>query len=256
MKTKFFPIAALVIASAALALPAQGQQVATAVALKAVVTDRGSDLTAEQVQGITDKFREWTIDNKRGELMPQKGWKKDWDRAYSLYSSAPKRFLQYEEQTLGINLGWTESKSAETEKSVSRWFFTRQGSSTGPIRYGEKIAMGYGRKEGSYVRYDDRTFGINLNWSAKPVYEWMILGGTPGDVVTTGKVRVIIYNTKNQQPLIYFDRSGPTGNIGWPDSKTWSEAAKDWLSDKARKLAEKYGKEALSILVAAAVAAL
>lgn len=44
----------------------------------------------------------------------------------------------------------------------------------------------------------------------------MILGGAPGDVLTTGKARVILYNAKSQQPLIYFDRSGVTGNIAGP----------------------------------------
>ena len=37
-----------------------------------------------------------------------------------------------------------------------------------------------------------------------------------------------IYNTTTKQPLIYFDRT-VGGDIGWPNSETWSEQIGDFV---------------------------
>jgi hypothetical protein len=48
------------------------------------------------------------------------------NRNVNLTNSMERRFLQWEHQTWGINLGWTDDASPATAKRVSRWFFTRK----------------------------------------------------------------------------------------------------------------------------------
>jgi hypothetical protein len=144
-------------------------------------------------------------------------------RNTNLKNKLERRFLQWESQTFGINLGWTDDASASTAVRVSRWFFTRSDT-THPIRYGDRVAMGYGT-DPSYIRYAERTFGINLDWSSTPKYEWKILGGKIGTPVRSGDW-LAIYNTVTRQPLIYFDRT-VGADIGWPDSETWGDQVYD-----------------------------
>jgi hypothetical protein len=124
---------------------------------------------------------------------------------------------------------------------VSRWFFARRGDATGQLRYGEPIAVGYGT-DPSFLRYEHRTIGINLGWVRNPVFEWKLLGGVAGRPVNRGD-RLAIHNAKagsTQVPgvLIYFDRTFG-GNIGWPDSQTWWDQAKDMLPGLARDVVTK-----------------
>ena len=141
----------------------------------------------------------------------------------NLKNSMERRFLQWEPQTFGINLGWTDDASPATAVAVSRWFFTRSDT-TRPLRYGDTIAMGYGTSP-SYIRYANRTFGINLDWSSTPKYEWKLLGGRIGTEVRSGDW-LAIYNTVTQQPLISFDRN-VGADIGWPNSERWEDQILD-----------------------------
>ena len=81
------------------------------------------------------------------------------DRNTNLKNSFTRKFLQWEEQTFGINLGWTDDASPATAVRVSRWFFTRPADDSSPIRYGQWIALGYGVSP-SYVSYAERTSAL------------------------------------------------------------------------------------------------
>jgi hypothetical protein len=162
-------------------------------------------------------------------------------RNTNLKNSMVRRFLQWEPQTFGINLGWTDDASPETAVRVSRWFFTRSDT-THPLRYGDTVALGYGISP-SYVYYADRTFGINLNWSYTPRFEWKLLGGKIGEQVRSGDW-LAIYNTTTKQPLMYFDRT-VGADIGWPDSKTWSQSA----LDAVMRFLKDHWKEGLAYLL-------
>ncbi len=164
------------------------------------------------------------------------------NRNTNLKNTMERRYLQWEHQTWGINLGWTDDESAATARRVTRWFFTRSDT-THPLRYGDKVAFGYG-EDPSYIRYAERTFGINLEWSSAPRYEWKLLGGKKGQVVKTGD-RLSVYNTVTKQPLIYFDRT-VGGDIGWPNSKTWG----DQIYDKVMKFIKDHWKEGVLYLLA------
>jgi len=160
----------------------------------------------------------------------------------NLKNTMEQRFLQWEHQTFGINLGWTDDASAATAVRVSRWFFTRPDT-THPIRYGNTVAIGNGGSP-SYIRYANRSFGINLEWSSTPRYEWKLLGGKKGQVVRSGD-RLAIYNTVTKQPLISFDRT-VGADIGWPNSETWGEQ----ISDAVMAFIKEHWDEGLAYLLA------
>jgi len=165
------------------------------------------------------------------------------DRNYNLKNSRTRKFLQWEEQSFGINLGWTDNADPSTAVKVSRWFLTRQTSQQAPVRYGESIALGYG-KAPSFIRYEERTFGINLGWSDSPVFEWKLLGGRTGQPVRSGDW-LAIYNKRAGDCLIHFDRTAG-GDVGWPSSQTWT----DQLGDVLTKAVKEHWKEAVTFLLA------
>jgi hypothetical protein len=164
------------------------------------------------------------------------------ERNYFLKNRQERKFLQHEDQTWGINLGWTDDAEPSTAKKVRRWFFARSGNAQGPVRYGETVALANGGKP-SFMRNVHRDVGIDLDWSDAPVYEWKLLGGKSGAGVKTGEA-VAIYNVHARECL--FDRTAG-GDIGWPSSKTWGEQ----LEDRIRKAVVEYADEALMALLAA-----
>jgi hypothetical protein len=165
------------------------------------------------------------------------------DRNTNLKNSRTRHFLEWQDQTFGINLGWTSDAEQATAVKVSRWFFTRPTDDTSPIRYGQSVALGYGTSP-SYIYYDERTFGINLNWSATPRFDWKLLGGKAGEEVRSGDW-LALYNQAAKDCMIYFDRT-VGGDIGWPSSETWTDVIVDAVMQAIRD----HWKEAVAYLLA------
>jgi hypothetical protein len=184
-----------------------------------------STTATSNAQTAAGYLKQWMFDPNHAHhlLYAKSSFSGPVSRNTNLKNSMERRFLQWESQTFGINLGWSDDASPETAVAVSRWFFTRSDT-TRPIRYGDRIALGYG-KSPSYIRYADRTFGINLAWSSTPRYEWKLLGGKLGQEVRSGDW-LAIYNTVTKQPLISFDRT-VGADIGWPNSETWGRQVLD-----------------------------
>lgn len=195
------------------------------------------------LESLVDDMKQWVIGaGNSGVVLPKKKFNEHAERNYNLKGLQIGRFLQHEEQRFGINLGWTDDASPQTAAKVARWFFSRAASDDGAIRYGETIALANGG-DPSFIRYAERSVGINLDWSKTAVFEWKVLGGTPGAPVQTGQ-RVALFNEKANECLIYFDRTAG-GDIGWPTSQRWE--------DKLTSLAVKIGKEAAKKAVLAAL---
>lgn len=196
----------------------------------------------QAITKLAESYKIWVIGAGRKQpVLPQQAFREGSDHNYNLKGSPPRKYLQWEKQTFGINLGWTDDAEPATGRRASRWFFARQGNSTGPVRYGERIALGYGGSP-SFVQDEERSVGINLGWSKAPVFEWTLLGGADGSAVDCGD-RLAIHNTRAGSPrtpgvLIHFDRT-VGGDIGWPDSQTWWDQAKDKLAGMAREAVTK-----------------
>lgn len=205
------------------------------------------DNLGESSRRLVDKYQQWILGPQAGGtvIRPQGQSHQYPDRYYYLKSKVPRKFLQRESQTWGINLGWTDDAAPDTGRRVARWFFMRNGTSEGPIRYGETIAIAYENRE-QFIHYQKRDVGINLNWSERPVYEWQILGGREDAAVETQKWIAIVNLRAGDggEPLIYFDRTRG-GDIGWPSSSTWGEQLKGAAWDEVKQMAREYLRESL-----------
>jgi hypothetical protein len=206
-------------------------------------------VSPEETSVLVDYLKQWNIGAGRHELvMPKLHFKDAPERSYNLKGKRPRKFLQHEHQTFGINLGWTDDAEPATARKVARWFFTRQGGQDQPVRYGDSVALGYGVPP-SFIRYAHRDVGINLDWSNEPVFEWKLLGGKIGHPVRTDEW-LAIYNERAEgdsgrgECLIFFDRT-VGGDIGWPSSKTWGDQAIDVLVGKLKEAAAEFAVKAL-----------
>jgi hypothetical protein len=209
----------------------------------------------EAVSALAATYVQWVVGaNQAGQVLPKVRFADSPSRRYSLENTGNRKFLQYEEQEWGINLGWTDDASPQTERRVARWFFARRSTSSGPVQFGEHIALANGSGK-SFLRYAERSRGINLEWSESPVHEWRLLGGTAGTPVSRGRP-LAIYNTRNGQFFRRFDRN-LGADVGWSDSKRWEDQAWDEitgaLKDQIADLVKQYGDDALKAAVVAAL---
>ena len=204
-----------------------------------------TEMTTSQAAEVAGYLKQWMFDpnHTHHPLRAKPSFTGPADRNTNLKNSHTRKFLQWEDQDFGINLGWTDDASPATALRVSRWFFTSPSDDPSPIRYGQSMALGYGTSP-SYIHYAERTFGVNLDWSATPRFEWKLLGGTIGQEVRSGDW-LALFNQTAGDCLIYFDRT-VGGDIGWPDSETWPEVIKDAVMQAIKD----HWKEAVAYLLA------
>jgi hypothetical protein len=169
---------------------------------------------------VMSPYMTWMIGaNKTGLVYPKSSWSTgSMQRNYNLKNKVVRKFLQYENMGAGrgIELDWTDHASADMAIQQSQWFFSTphgSGSVQPPIVYGEPIAMAWGSKS-KFVRYSNQAVGVNLELSGSRSFEWVILGGRPGTTVKRGKDWIILFNLKNNQPLVHVDRN-VGGGIGF-----------------------------------------
>lgn len=163
----------------------------------------------------------------------------------NLFNTESGCYLQWEKQTFGINLGWTDHGDQATPRKVARWLVSPADGHAGPIRYGDAVALGYGT-EPSFYKYGHREIGINLENVKAPAFEWRIVGKSIGQPVGMGDM-VAIYNTQ-------VERDGELGdffvrhhrdagaNIGWTTSPD---------GHFIKSIINKYGKQAATLAIAA-----
>jgi hypothetical protein len=205
--------------------------------------------TAAQVKPLVDQYLQWNIgSDKAGGVMSKANFDQHPERSYNLKNKLTRKYLQYEEQNWGINLGWTNDASAQTGKRVSRCFFARENGTGGPVNYGDALALGYGTHR-SFLYYTGRPRGINLDWSGPPIFEWVILGGKTGSPVKRN-TSVAILNRRVNEFFVYFDRN-LGGEFGWSDSERWEEM----LTGSLKDLVKKYGDDAVKWAIVTAMAA-
>jgi hypothetical protein len=212
-----------------------------------------TDTTRSNVDATIDLFKQWKLladHTKAGPIRPKKSFDGPADRNYQLKSGRIRKFLQWEDQ-IGMNIGWTDDAEPKTAIKVQRWFFTRDGTSTGPIHYGESIAIGNGKKP-SFLCYEVQRVGVNLQWKDNPCFQWQVLGGQPGAQVKTGEW-LALYNDKAKECFIFVDRT-VGGDVGWPSSQTWGEQASDQIEGLAGKALDELEKQAVKALISGAMA--
>jgi hypothetical protein len=106
----------------------------------------------------------------------------------------------------GINLKFVDGD----KRKISVQNQTAQG----PIKYGDKVALRVDGASNPFLHYQKRPLGINLDWSARPAYEWIVVGGDAGAVVHVGEPFALI-NTVEKDFLIYAEREAKVTSIRW-----------------------------------------
>ena len=158
----------------------------------------------------------WQFGGKSGAVRAQNGYTTN--SGHNLYCSANKQYLTYGKTLVGINLDWIKSAA---EKKIH---FRVPDGSERQLTTGEPVALGVGGGD-AFLYYTSRTSGINLAWSAKPRFEWVIIAadGRKGVPVDEGQTYAIL-NLKVQPDadfLVYLDRVPGQADIGWTTSPNW-----------------------------------
>jgi len=137
--------------------------------------------------------------------------------SYDLFNITDSECLVYGERFGdNINLRWGDPGKSDNIR------FQRQSGSTDPLKFEEPIAINV--RQGEFLVYQSGRWGINLGWSKTPKFEWKLLGGKPGEVVTVGKA-VGLFSTVEKDSIMYEPRDWGI-NLKWfKDSGKWSGIA-------------------------------
>ena len=148
------------------------------------------------------------------------------DRLYfglevKLYNLVEGQYVGYGERDYGINLKWF--KEAPSSSFVVTRYRRSDRELMEPIKYGENVAIMETTQQ-KYLHYQERDYGINLVWDAKPSYEWQIFGGQVGTTIVkrTGgrglaEPVVSLSNVRKNSFLVY-GRRGYGINLAWSNT--------------------------------------
>jgi len=193
---------------------------------------------------MVNNFAEWQLGGGKfagagQEVDVLNSWRENSGLAFNLKNGAQVRYIGWESQRWGVNLGYSSDATANTAHKMARWFFRRRDGSGPTVRYGELVAMGYGTSP-SFYKYAHTAIGINLVNTGTPAYEWRLIGtpGTAGQPVKTGQW-LAIWNEVEKGFLIYFDRN-MGWDAGWPDSQRWEDQLLDLVWNESKEAAEEY----------------
>lgn len=160
---------------------------------------------------------------------------------YSLENQTIKKNLVYGPRGSfgGINLKW-----ATPPNRARASFHTQAGS--GPIKYGDKVALMIDGIDTPYLRYEKRPLGINLKWAKNGVFEWVIVGGVEGEPVHVGEPFALV-NLVEKDFLIYAEREAGVINLRW-----YLNRKKGGYLDRAKRFVARHPEIAKYVIEAAA----
>jgi hypothetical protein len=165
----------------------------------------------------------WRFGGKTGNVKSQNTYTTN--SGYNLYCSANQQYLSYGSEPVGINLAW--NKTGDDKKI----HFVLPDKREREVLTGEVVSFGVGGGD-QFLYYTSRTFGINLSWSANPVFEWTICGadGIRGVPIVEGQMYAMVNSKVQPAPdfFIYLDRVPGQADVGWTTSPNWP--AKVWAN--------------------------
>lgn len=110
----------------------------------------------------------------------------------------------------GINLAWHDVSADKQARLVK--------AGGGAIKYGDTVALFVGQTSDSYLCYKVRDFGINLDWSTKPCYQWRI-DSPPGTSKSGESVAVdapfVLVNTTENDSMVRCAREKSAFQGAW-----------------------------------------
>jgi hypothetical protein len=152
---------------------------------------------SNHLEGAMTTIAQWSFTGSGAEFVPS--------ARVTLRNTKENKSLRFGERENGIELVWD---NAATLGNVR---VERQSGGASAIAYATPVALRF--DTGGYLRYANRSTGINLDWSATPRFEWEITGGPPGTPVRLNRPAALLNSTHGDH-LIYDER--PEGiNLRW-----------------------------------------
>jgi hypothetical protein len=124
------------------------------------------------------------------------------DVAAPLFNVGSNQYLRREGRTFGVSLGWgADGNNVKLE---------RQGDGSAPLMKGETVAL---RIWGAgWLKHGTQSFGVDLELADTPSYEWVVVGGTPGQPLDDG--RFALWSASAQDFLVHGDQTWSIG-LNW-----------------------------------------
>ncbi|MCP9495644.1 MAG: hypothetical protein MSG64_14455 [Pyrinomonadaceae bacterium MAG19_C2-C3] len=162
---------------------------------------------------IPESVRQWKIGSGSANIRSWNNYQNN--QGYNLFCQNNAKYLTWKEVPLGINLAFTG------DASLKKTHFRLPDGGERDILSGESIAFGIGGGK-AFLRYAHRDVGINLEWSANPVFEWRIFGsnnqtGTP--IAENSSVAIVNDKVKPSPDFfIFLERPPGMADVGWTTS--------------------------------------
>lgn len=128
------------------------------------------------------------------------------DHIYDLVNLTVGEALMYQKRDWGINLGFGDPASSSNVR------FQRQDERNAPIEFGEKFAINV--RDGRWLYYAPREYGINLNWSESPKFEWRFDSPDGKTGVVPTATQVGLYSSVEKDQVMYEVRDWGV-NLKW-----------------------------------------
>lgn len=128
------------------------------------------------------------------------------NHTYDLVNLSVGEALMYQKRDWGIHLGFGDPSSSSNIK------FQRKAGKTGSLQFGEMFAISV--RNGRWLYYAKREYGINLNWSESPKYEWRFDSSDGKTGVIRTLAQVGLYSSVENDQVIYEIRDWGV-NLKW-----------------------------------------
>ncbi len=126
------------------------------------------------------------------------------DGTGDLFNSPRNRSLYHSNQTFGVDLDYTDHPAL--------WKIEAQG---GPhVMYGQAVALRVWG--GGWLKYGNETWGVDLQLSSTPAYQWYVVGAPAGNPIDQGEFA--LWNSANNAYLIASHQT-------WGVSLDWKKPA-------------------------------
>ncbi len=170
---------------------------------------------------IPEIVKVWKLGGDTGNVRSNNKYQNN--AGYNLFCTTNNKYLTWKKVPIGINLDFISNAG---EKKVH---FRLPDGKEREIVSGELLALGIGGGE-AFLRYARRDLGINLKWSASPIFEWKIYSGNGevGKPISFGDPLALV-NMKVEPSAdfcIFFDRPPGMADVGWTTSpEFWNKVA-------------------------------
>jgi hypothetical protein len=162
---------------------------------------------------VPEVVRVWKIGVDQANVL---SWNNYTDnQGYHLFCITNGKYLTWEKVPVGINLNFKAQGDNKTH-------FRLPDQQEREILSGESVALGIGGQP-AFLYYKTRDWGINLDWSVSPKFEWRIFGADSelGKPIPENTPVALLNDKVQPDPdfLINFNRPpGMGSDIGWTSS--------------------------------------